>query len=71
MARTIANELTKQMAQQVVIDNRAGASGIIAFEAIAKAPADGYTFGSISGALITNPSLFAKLPYDSAKDFQP
>ena len=45
MARLIANELSKQMGQQVVVDNRPGASGIIGFEAIAKAAPDGYTFG--------------------------
>jgi len=71
MARLVANELSKQMGQQVVIDNRPGASGIIGFEAIAKAVPDGYTLGFQSFPFVTNPSLFAKLPYDSGKDFQP
>ena len=71
MARLIANELTKQMGQQVVVDNRPGASGIIGFEALAKAPADGYTFGFSTFSFITNPSLYATLPYDPVKDFQP
>jgi tripartite-type tricarboxylate transporter receptor subunit TctC len=71
MARLVANELSKQMGQQVVIDNRPGASGIIGFEAIAKAVPDGYTFGFQSFPFVTNPSLFAKLPYDTTKDFQP
>jgi len=71
MARIIASELSKQMSQQVVVDNRPGASGIIGFEAIAKAASDGYTFGFATFPFITNPSLFAKLPYDPNKDFQP
>jgi tripartite-type tricarboxylate transporter receptor subunit TctC len=69
-ARLIANELSKQMGQQVVVDNRGGANGIIGNEAIAKAPPDGYTFGYATLSFITNPIVFAKLPYDTAKDFQ-
>ena len=71
MARIVASELSKQMGQQVVVDNRPGASGIIGFEAIAKAAPDGYTFGFQSFPFVTNPGLFAKLPYDTAKNFQP
>jgi tripartite-type tricarboxylate transporter receptor subunit TctC len=71
MARLIASELIKQMGQPVVVDNRAGASGIIGYESIAKSPADGYTVGFMGFPFITNPSLFAKLPYDTVKDFQP
>ena len=71
MSRLIANELGKQMSQQVVVDNRPGASGIIGLEALAKAPADGYTMGFSTFSFITNPSMYAKLPYDPGKDFQP
>jgi tripartite-type tricarboxylate transporter receptor subunit TctC len=71
MARLVANELIRQTGQQVVVDNRAGASGIIGFEAIAKAAPDGYTFGFATFPFITNPSLFARLPYDTTADFQP
>ena len=71
MARLMASELSRQIGQQVVIDNRAGASGIIGIDAIAKAAADGYTFGFAPFPFITNPSLFAKLPYDPVRDFQP
>ena len=70
-ARIIANELGKQMGQTVVVDNRGGASGIIGYEVIAKAPADGYTLGYSAFTHITNPLTFSKLPYDPAKDFQP
>jgi tripartite-type tricarboxylate transporter receptor subunit TctC len=71
LGRLIASELSKQMGQQVVVDNRGGASGIIGFELIAKAVPDGYTFGMATFPIVTNPSAYAKLPYDTAKDFQP
>ena len=70
-ARIIANELSKQMGQTVVVDNRGGASGIIGYEVIAKAPPDGYTLGYSAFTFITNSLTYSKLPYDSAKDFQP
>ncbi len=69
--RVVANELTKQMGQQVVVDNRPGADTIIGTQAIARAAPDGYTLGLLTNSFTTNQSLFAKLPYDSAKDFQP
>src|SRR3954463_14141701 len=64
-SRLVANELSKQMGQQVVVDNRAGASGIIGIEMIARAPAYGYTFEYVAFPFATNPSVYAKLPYDS------
>lgn len=70
-ARMVANELTRQMGQQVVVDNRPGADTIIGTQAIARAAPDGYTLGLLTNSFTTNRSLFAKLPYDSDKDFQP
>ena len=70
-ARLIASEIGKQLGQQVVVDNRAGASGIISFETLARAAPDGYTLGYLNQNFLTNPSLFVKLPYDSTKDFLP
>ena len=70
-ARQVVNELIPQMGQQVVVDNRPGASGIIGWEILARAAPDGYTMGYISNQFSTNPSLFPKLPYDNDKDFQP
>lgn len=64
-ARIIIAQLVKQMGQQIVVDNRPGASGSIAMDIIAKAPPDGYTIGS--GNLLTvaiNRSVLPKLPYD-------
>jgi len=70
--RLVAQPLSEKFGQQVVVDNRPGAGGIIGMEAAAKAPADGYTWllGPI-GALAINPSLYRKLPYDSLRDFSP
>ena len=70
-ARLMANELTKQLGQQAIVDNRPGASGIIGFELTAKATPDGYTIGYASFLVATNPSMFSNLPYDFARDFRP
>jgi tripartite-type tricarboxylate transporter receptor subunit TctC len=70
-SRNLASELGKQLGQQVVVENRPGASGIIGYEALARATPDGYTLGYISNLVATNPSLYAELPYDFARDFQP
>jgi tripartite-type tricarboxylate transporter receptor subunit TctC len=69
-SRLVANELSRQMGQQVVVDNRAGAAGIIGTELIARAAPDGYTLGYVAFPFATNPSMFAKLPYDTMRDFQ-
>lgn len=72
LARTIGPKLTERWGQQIVIDNRSGAGGVIAGETLAKAPPDGYTLmlGTIA-SLATNVSLQKKLPYDPIKDFAP
>ncbi len=70
-SRLVANELSRQMGQSVVVDNRAGAASIIGTEMIARATPDGYTLGYVAFSLSTNPSLFVKLPYDATRDFQP
>ena len=70
-ARELANEVGKQMGQQIVVENRPGASGILGYEALTRATPDGYTFAYISNFIATNPSLYAKLSYDFARDFQP
>lgn len=68
MARLVGQNFTESMGQQVVVDNRAGASGIIGTDIAAKAPADGYTILMMSLTLTVNPSLYKKLPYDTEKD---
>ena len=72
LARAMAQEIVKTWGQQLLVENRPGANQIIAAEAAAHAPADGYTFLMVdSSALVLNPLLYSKLPYDPAKDFQP
>ena len=72
MARLIAAKLSESLGQQVIIDNRAGATGIIAATIVKQAPADGHTlfFGTIT-VLTTLPALSNKLPYDPVRDFAP
>lgn len=70
-ARLLAAELSKQLGQQIVIDNRPGASGVIGLDLIIKAPPDGYTIGyGTSAALASNLSVIAKPPYDPVRDLQ-
>lgn len=71
-ARLMAAELTRQTGQAFVVDNRPGASGVIATEMIARAPPDGYLIGmGNTNTLATNRYLIARLPYDLERDIQP
>lgn len=72
LTRILAQKMSESFGQQVVVDNRAGASGIIAAELAARAAPDGYTLimGYV-GTHAINPALFAKLTYDPVKDFSP
>ena len=70
VARIIAQKLTEQWKQQVVVDNRAGAAAIIGTNIVAKADPDGYTLVLVSLRHSVNPSLL-KLPFDSVRDFAP
>jgi tripartite-type tricarboxylate transporter receptor subunit TctC len=71
LARLLAQHLTVDLGQQVVVDNRAGASGIIGTDLVAKATPDGYTLLLIQPSLTINPHIFAKMPYDAVRDFAP
>ena len=72
LARAIGQEITAQTKMPVVVDNKAGASGGIAAQAVARAPADGYTlFITTNTTQAANPHLFRKLGYDPVKDFAP
>ena len=71
VARLLAPELTQLLGQQVVVDNRTGASAMIGAAMVAKAPADGYTWLFGTGQHTTNPSLVKKMPYDIVDDFAP
>lgn len=69
LGRIVAQKLSEGWGQQVVVDARAGAAGIVASGIVSKAPADGYTLIVVAGNHAINPSLYSKLPYDTEKDF--
>jgi tripartite-type tricarboxylate transporter receptor subunit TctC len=72
VARVIAQQLTTQLKQSVVVENRPGAGGAVGAETAARSTPDGYTLflGGV-GSLAVNPNLISKLPYDALKDFDP
>jgi len=72
LARVYGQHMSETWKQQVVVDNRTGANGIIGTEIAARSPADGYTvyLGNLA-TLAINPNLYAKLPFDVVKDFAP
>lgn len=72
LARAIGQKLTEQWGQQIIVDNRPGASGNIGADLVAKSQPDGYTL--LMGTVAThgiNPGLYKKMPYDAVKDFSP
>ena len=72
IARLVGGKLSESLGQPVVVENRGGASGTIAADAVAKAPPDGYTL--LQNSITTHgvgPHLYSKLPYDPVKDFAP
>ena len=71
MARLIAPRLGEALGQPIIVENKPGASGQIGASAVAKAMPDGYTLMLDASSFAVNPSLFAKLPYDSDKAFKP
>ena len=71
LARLLAPKLTEKWGQQIVIENRAGAGGIIGTEIAAKATPDGHTLLLVAAGYSANPFLYKKLPYDTPKDFAP
>jgi tripartite-type tricarboxylate transporter receptor subunit TctC len=72
VARGLAPDLARQLGQQIVVENRPGANGVIGYELVARAPTDGYTMliGGGSGIAV-HPALHSKLPYDPVKAFAP
>src|SRR3954469_3046083 len=70
-ARIVADKLKGTLGQQVIVDNRSGASGIVGTDIVAKAVPDGYTLLMVFPSHPVNPSLYSDLPYDTLKDFAP
>jgi len=70
LARSIGPKLADGLGKPVVVENRAGAGGIIGYEIVAQAPPDGYTMLIVAGGYTLNPSLYKKLPYETLRDFE-
>ena len=71
LARVITQRVGEGLGRQLVIDNRAGATGVIGAELVSKATPDGYTLLQAATSHATNPAMHTKLPYDSIRDFAP
>ena len=71
IARTLGDVVSKQWAQPVVVENRPGAGGVVASQALVASPADGYTLIVVASGHPTNPFLYPKIPYDTFRDFTP
>jgi tripartite-type tricarboxylate transporter receptor subunit TctC len=72
VGRTLANRLSERLGQPFVVENRTGAGGNIAAEAVAKSAPDGYTLlASSDGPLVINPSVYPTMPFDTLRDFAP
>src|SRR5438094_6928935 len=72
VTRLVSSKVSQNIGQPIVVENRPGASSIIAAQYVAQQPADGYTiFSAEQGALVFNAALYSKLPYDPQRDFTP
>jgi tripartite-type tricarboxylate transporter receptor subunit TctC len=72
MTRLIGPKMAERLGQQIVVENRPGASGMLGLDLVAKAPPDGYTLGAGQGGnLVVLPHTSKSIPYDSLKDFVP
>jgi tripartite-type tricarboxylate transporter receptor subunit TctC len=70
-ARVVAQKISEQLGQPVVVENRTGAAGMIAAERVAQSPPDGYTLLMMTGSETFRPAMRVKMPYDLVRDFAP
>jgi tripartite-type tricarboxylate transporter receptor subunit TctC len=71
LTRTLGDVVSRQWGQTVVVENRPGAGGVVASQALMQSPPDGYTLIMVASGHATNPFLYPKIPYDTFKDFTP
>jgi len=71
LARTLGDAVSRQWGQPVIVENRPGAGGVVASQALAASAPDGYTLMVVASGHATNPFLYPKLPYDTFRDFTP
>ena len=71
LARLIADKMGDLLGQRVIVDNRAGANTIVGTDIVAKSAPDGHTIVLVPNSFVTNPGFYAKLPYDTTRDFAP
>src|SRR6266478_887260 len=72
MSRLIAPKMAERLGQQVIVENRPGASGMLGLDYVAKSPADGYTIACVQGGnMVVLPHTSKSIPYDPLKDFAP
>lgn len=71
VGRTVAAKMSEEFGQPIVVENKPGAGGVIGAEAVLKAPPDGYTILAVATSHAINPSVYAKLPFDTVRDFAP
>jgi tripartite-type tricarboxylate transporter receptor subunit TctC len=71
VGRVLGEKLSASLGQPIIVDNRGGAGGVLGTEIVAKAVPDGYTLLLVPTSHVINPSIYAKLPYDTPKDFAP
>src|SRR3981189_2048544 len=71
LARTLGDVVSRQWGQTVVVENRPGAGGVVASQALVASPPDGYTLIVVASGHATNPFLYPKIPYDTFRDFAP
>src|SRR6201999_3982968 len=71
LSRTLGDVVSRQWGQSVIVENRPGAGGVVASQALVQSPPDGYTLIMVASGHPANPFLYPKLPYDTFKDFTP